>query len=140
MLSLKSKSCSAVNDHVLATNRDSVSHQSDGVTSGSSSGTFPIHVSDNIEQSLLAFSVLSKCKCMVLTHLHLRHEVQRNVPTSRVSNYTLPEGEPPRTSKFRPSISPPRDRASWSRSGLCGDEEVVSRWSGPNTSATRGAY
>lgn len=33
-------------------------------TSGNSSGTLPIHVKDNIEQSLLALTVRSKCKCM----------------------------------------------------------------------------
>lgn len=37
------------------------------LTSGSSSGTFPIHVSDRMGQSLLALTVLSKCKCMFLS-------------------------------------------------------------------------
>lgn len=34
-------------------------------TSGNSSGTLPIQVRDSMEQSLLALTVLSKCKCMI---------------------------------------------------------------------------
>lgn len=42
------------------------------LTSGISSGTFPIHDSDTIEQSHFVFEFFSKCKCIVMSTLYLR--------------------------------------------------------------------
>lgn len=42
------------------------------LTSGNSSGTFPIHDSDTIEQSHFVFVFFSKCKCIVMSTVCLR--------------------------------------------------------------------
>lgn len=51
-------------------------------TSGDSSGTFPIQLSDKILQSHLALLFFSKCRCMVATRSNSRRQVHQSIQTA----------------------------------------------------------